>query len=101
MPNQFKQLKTNNMREKFAKQLQENKTVTEESLGQYYANKTYHNGDEVKVGDKPLFGMVLEIDEYDNRTISMIMLCEDQIDLYETDNRHVIADTFIPIIKLK
>jgi hypothetical protein len=31
----------------------------------------------------------------------MIMLCEDQIDLYETDDRHVIADTFIPIIKLK
>lgn len=88
------------MREKFTQQLQENKTVTEESLA-LSKNKTYHNGDEVKVGDKPLFGMVLEIDEEDNKQISLIMLNESQIDLYETDDRHVIADTFIPIIKLK
>jgi hypothetical protein len=93
-------LKTNNMREKFTQQLQENKTVTEESLA-LSKNKTYHNGDEVKVGDKPLFGMVLEIDEEDNKQISLIMLNESQIDLYETDDRHIIADTYIPIIKLK
>jgi hypothetical protein len=45
--------------------------------------------------------MILDIDEQDNRTLSLIMLCEAQIDLYETDDRHVTADTFIPIIKLK
>jgi hypothetical protein len=88
------------MREKFAQQLQKNKTVTEESLV-LSKNKTYHNGDEVKVGDKPLFGMMLEIDEEDNKQISLIMLNENQIDLYETDDRHVNADTFVPIIKLK
>ena len=88
------------MRERFLQQLEENKTVTEESLA-LSKNKTYHNGDEVKVGDKPLFGMMLEIDEEDNKQISMIMLNENQIDLYETDDRHVIADTYLPIIKLK
>jgi hypothetical protein len=88
------------MREKFAKQLQDNNIVTEESLAKMN-NKKYHNGDEVKVGDKPLFGMVLEIDEDDNKQISLIMLNEGQIDLYETDDRHVNVDTFVPIIKLK
>ena len=88
------------MREKFAQQLQENKTVTEESLAMM-SNKTYHNGDTVIVGDKPLFGMMLESDEEENKNLTLIMLNENQIDLYETDDRHVIADTFIPIIKLK
>lgn len=88
------------MREKFLQQLEENKTVTEESL-EAMTNKTYHNGDAVIVGDKPLFGMTLEIDENGNKQMSMIMLNENQIDLYETDDRHVIADTYLPIIKLK
>jgi hypothetical protein len=87
------------MKEKFKAQLDENKTVTEESLA-LSKNKTYHNGDEVKVGDKPLFGMILDIDDKDNKTLTLIMLNESQIDLYEIDNRHSIADTRIPIIKL-
>ena len=89
------------MREKFKQQLEENKMVTEESIANYSKNKTYHNGVELKVGDQPLFGAILEIDEEDNKQISLIMLKESQIDLYETDDRYVIADTFIPIIKLK
>lgn len=93
-------LKTNNMREKFEQQLQKNKTVTEEWLA-ISKNKTYHNGDEVKVGDKPLFGMMLEIVEEENLNLTLIMLNENQIDLYETDDRHINADTFVPIIKLK
>ena len=89
------------MREKFKRQLEENKTVTEESIANYSKNKTYHNGDEMKVGDKPLFGMILDIDENDNRSLTMVMLCEEQLYLYEPDERHVIADTYLPIIKLK
>ena len=93
-------VKTNNMRERFEQQLQKNKTVTEEWLA-ISKNKTYHNGDEVKVGDKPLFGMMLEIVEEENLNLTLIMLNENQIDLYETDDRHINADTFVPIIKLK
>jgi hypothetical protein len=88
------------MREKFAQQLEKNKTVTEESFAEM-KTKTYHNGDDVKVGDKILFGMILDIDENEQKQISMIMLCEAQIDYYETDDRHVIADTYLPILKLK
>ena len=88
------------MREKFNAQLENNKNVTEESLT-LMTNKTYYNGDEVKVGDKPLFGAMLEIDEQDNKQISLIMLCEDQIDLYETDDRDTRDVAHIPMIKLK
>ena len=90
------------MREKFEKQLQDNNTVTEESLAMM-TNKTYHNGENVKVGDKILFGMNVEgvagVDE--NVHITMIMLCENQLDLYESDDRFYTAETNLPIIKLK
>ena len=48
--------------EKFKRQLETNKVVTEESLLEM-KNKTYYNGDEVKVGDKILFGMVIGEDD--------------------------------------
>ena len=95
-------LKTNNVKEKFEKQLQDNNTVTEESLSMM-TNKRYHNGENVKVGDKILFGMNVEgvagVDE--NVHITMIMLCENQLDLYESDDRFNTAETKLPIIKLK
>jgi hypothetical protein len=86
--------------EKFKRQLENNKIVTEESLLEM-KSKTYHNGDEVRVGDKILFGMVLE--ENINGTIDMhmIMLNENQIDLYELDERRQQLDTFLPTIKLR
>ena len=62
--------------------------------------KTYYNGDEVKVGDKILFGMVIGEDESGNINLTMIVLNENQIDLYELDERHP-SDTFLPTIKLK
>ena len=88
------------MREKFKQQLEENKMVTEESITNYSKNKTYHNGDEMKVGDKPLFGMLLHVDGEDKQ-LELIMLNENQIDLYETDDRYAIPDTRMPLIKLK
>ena len=45
--------------------------------------------------------MMLEIVEEENLNLTLIMLNENQIDLYETDDRHKNADTFVPIIKLK
>jgi hypothetical protein len=88
------------MIDKFKQQLEDNKLVTEEMLEQI-KNKTYHNGDEIKVGDKLLFGMTLHEDENKHLSVTLIALNENQIDLYETDDRHRIADTKLPIIKLK
>jgi hypothetical protein len=88
------------MKEKFKQQLEDNKFVTEESLSQM-KNKIYHNGDEVKVGDKPLFGMTLDIDENENKQLALIMLNENQIDLYESDDRDTRDVARIPTIKLK
>lgn len=87
-------------REKFKRQLESNKIVTEESLLEM-KSKTYHNGDEVRVGDKILFGMIEGQDESGNVNLTMIMLNENQIDLYELDERRQQSDTFLPIIKLK
>ena len=87
-------------REKFKRQLESNKIVTEESLLEM-KSKTYHNGDEVKVGDKILFGMIEGQDDDGNVNLTMIMLNENQIDLYELDERRQQSDTFLPIIKLK
>lgn len=108
------------MREKFKQQLEKNKTVTEESLLEM-ENKTYHNGDEVKVGDKILFAMTMELvdedgnpdsiyltpmpgwpeDEVKTKTMNlrMIMLNENQLDLYEFDR--VQGGDYLPVIKLK
>lgn len=88
------------MREKFKQQLEENKTVTEESLIEM-KNKFYHNGDEVKVGDKILFAMTIDKDNEDNVNLTMRMLSENQIDLYEPDESHGIHNTRIPTVKLK
>ena len=88
------------MREKFKQQLEENKTVTEESLIEM-KNKFYHNGDEVKVGDKILFAMTIDKDNEDNINLTMRMLCENQIDLYEPDESRGIHNTRIPTVKLK
>jgi hypothetical protein len=88
------------MKERFQLQLQENKTVTIESLTEM-KNKTYHNGDAVIVGDKPLFGMTIHEDDDKNKVMTLIMLCEQQLCLYELDDSHKINDTRIPIIKLK
>ena len=89
------------MRERFLQQLVENKTVTEESLVEM-KNKTYHNGDAVIVGDKPLFGMTIHEDEDKNKVMTLIMLCENQIDLYEMDESYKkLVETKVPIIKLK
>jgi hypothetical protein len=88
------------MKERFAQQLAQNKTVTIESLAEM-KNKTYHNGDAVIVGDKPLFGMTVDIDEDKNYNMTLIMLCEYQLDLYELDDSIKNNDTNIPIIRLK
>jgi hypothetical protein len=88
------------MRERFKQQLEDNKIVTIESL-EAMTNKTYHNGDAVIVGDKPLFGMTLDIDENENKQLALIMLNENQIDLYESDDRDTRDVAHIPMIKLK
>jgi hypothetical protein len=87
------------MREKFKEQLEKNKIVTEESLLEM-KSKTYHNGDAIKVGDKILFGMVIEKNATGPTDVHMIMINENQIDLYEPDERQV-GTAFIPAIKLK
>ena len=87
------------MIEKFKQQLENNKIVTEESLLEM-KSKTYHNGDEVKVGDKILFGMIIEKNTDGTSEVEMIMLNENQIDLYEPDQRQL-ASTYLPVIKLK
>ena len=87
------------MLEKFKAQLENNKIVTEESLLEM-KNKTYHNGDEVKVGDKILFGMVIEENADGTSDKHMIMLNENQIDLYEEHQRQL-ASTYLPVIKIK
>jgi len=88
------------MKEKFKYQLEENKIVTIESL-EAMTNKTYHNGHAVIVGDKPLFGMMLDIDENENKNLTLIMLCEEQLYLYELDDRDTRDVAHIPMIKLK
>ncbi len=88
------------MKEIFKQQLEDNKVVTIESLEEM-TNKTYHNGDAVIVGDKPLFGMTLEIDENGFKLLTLIMLCEAQICLYEADDRDARTLAHIPLIKLK
>ena len=88
------------MRELFKQQIEENKIVTEESLLEM-KNKTYHNGDEVKVGDKPLFAMTIDEDVEGNINLTMRMLNENQIDLYEPDESRGIHNTRIPTVKLK
>lgn len=87
------------MRELFKQQIEENKIVTEESLLEM-KNKTYHNGDEVKVGDKPLFAMTIDEDVEGNINLTMRMLNENQIDLYEPDESRGIHNTRIPTVKL-
>lgn len=86
--------------EKFKRQLGNNKIVTKESLLEM-KSKTYYNGDEIRVGDKILFGMIEGEDESGNINLTMIMLNENQIDLYELDERRQQLDTFLPIIKLR
>ena len=86
--------------EKFKRQLGNNKIVTKESLLEM-KSKTYYNGDEVRVGDKILFGMIEGEDESGNINLTMIILNENQIDLYELDERRQQLDTFLPIIKLR
>lgn len=88
------------MRERFKAQLEENRVVTEDSLFTM-KNKTYHNGDEVKIGDKILFGMTLDEDENHNMNLTMVIINENQLDLYEPDERHQVNGNFVPVIKLK
>lgn len=108
------------MLEQFKVQLENNKVVTEESLLEM-KNKTYHNGDDVKVGDKILFAMTMEIvedgsdaegvystpmvgwpeDEVKTKTmnLTLIKINENQLDLYELDR--IQGGNNIPMIKLK
>lgn len=86
--------------ERFKLQLVENKVVTEELLAEM-KSKTYHNGDEIKIGDQPLYGMIIYEEEDKSRHLQMIILNLNQIDLYEIDDKHNIKDTRLPIIKLK
>lgn len=88
------------MLEKFKAQLEENRVVTEDTLFTM-KNKTYHNGDDIKVGDKLLFGMTLDEDESGNKSLTMIIINENQLDLYEPDERHQVNGNFVPVIKLK
>lgn len=85
--------------EKFKSQLENNKIVTEELLLEM-KNKTYHNGDDVKVGDKILFGMTMSENNDGSIDMTLITLNENQIDLYEPDERHQ-GTTHIPVIKKK
>jgi hypothetical protein len=93
------------MREIFLKQLENAKAVTEEQLLKAN-NKTYYNGEPIKVGDKLLIGFHSEekgIDENGNSIIELnvIYLNEAQIDLYELDNNEQQINQTLPLIKLK
>ena len=89
------------MKQHFKKQIEENSKATEEVLNGFN-NKTYHSGREIKVGDTVLFGLVEEnYDvEKDEIKVSLLMLHEDELDLYELSERHH-PNQFVPLLKLK
>ena len=96
------------MRETFLKQLENAKEVTEEQLLKAN-NKTYYNGEPIKVGDKLLIALHAEekgIGENGNSIIELkvIYLNEAQIDLYEVDDNDInpqLGNRTFPFIKLK
>lgn len=109
------------MREKFKRQIENNNVVTEKSLLEM-KNKTYHNGDEIKVGDKILLAMTIEEEEgtinndstfstpiagwppseIETKTLNMkmIIINENQLDLYELHRIQGGGD-YMVTIKLK
>lgn len=90
------------MYEKFKTQLEISEVVTEEILLRM-TNKTYHNGDEVKIGDKTLYGLIVNRIDVGNIDVDMVMLNENHLDLYELDNTpyEVKFPQSLPLIKLK
>lgn len=89
------------MKELFKQQLEENKRVTEEYLGEMQ-NKTYHNGEQVKVGDQPLFAMNVEPLK-DSVKLNLIMLSEEHFDEYEINDEYKerFNSLVIPVISVK
>ena len=96
------------IKELFKKQIEENAIVTEELL-QKLNVKQYSNGDDIKVGDKILYALLLnknpkEVMNSTDTTISLVTLIplkEEHFDLYTYDERMVDKNNPIPSIFLK
>lgn len=90
-------------REEIEIQLVDNKTLSYEILSQL-KNKNYFSGKPKQIGDTVLFGMLKEVSENGDTTLSLITFHEEEIgELYEEDkefyNRN--KTTKIPNIKRK
>jgi len=106
------------MKKLFEHQLDTNKVITEETLGKL-KNKTYNNGDEIKVGDKVLYAFLTDVSAESIKPIELtpmtreeppheillklITLNEDQFNLYTFDDRFQDKPTKdrLPVIRLK
>ena len=103
------------MKKLFKKQLDENNIITEENLKNIVI-KTYKNGDEIKVGDKVLYAFLTNMNEKitedsdipmersnesQDIKIELIILNENQFDLYSYDEKLQDKSYSYPIIKLK
>lgn len=86
------------MREIFEKQLEDSKVVTEEQLPKM---KTYHNGVEIKVGDRVLCAFMVTENHVGELELRLIFLNENQFDLFELDESRGIKSKLIPTIKYK
>ena len=104
------------MKNLFKKQLETVKPLTQDGF-EKYSTKTYFNGEEMKVGDKVLFGLLLEneignpfgVDSPSTRTrgggesgftVKLITLNEKHFDLFVCGEKRF-TGTEIPAIKLK
>lgn len=88
----------------FELQLATNLTITEEILGRFLI-KTYFNGDDIKIGEKVLFGMifddVIELEDGSAELpIKLEAINERHFDLFNVYRRGD-KQTAIPSIKLK
>jgi len=95
------------MRELFEDQLNQNTPITEDSLVKLN-NKTYFNGESIKVGEVILFAMLVgDVIEKENEVnelpADLIKLNEKHFDQFTYDERlqqrH--GEEFLPIIQLK
>lgn len=103
-------METNNLHNLFKEQLETNSTTTEEMLGNL-KNKNYYNGDPIQLGDKVLFGMLIESIEKapegsklpDNISLRLVTLNEKHFELYEEAEMFsdLANSSTIPRIQLK
>lgn len=88
-------------KEEVETQLRENKTLSYEFLSQL-KDKNYFSGRNKQIGDTVLFGMLKDVSENGDTTLSLITFHEEEIgELYEEDkefyNRN--KTSMLPIIK--